>query len=227
MAQRNGEQTTKQQCDEATQEGKINWHNIRARYVASDSLTLDELTEELGCALSTIGRRSSAEGWVALRDKRQEDDANAALKQLRRKLRAELVTRTEQHLGAIRGSMAALLMQISRGKDTGLVDADGTPIREPLNANSLDAAARNVIECVRAERMILGEVGDRTETVHSGAVAQDVRFNIDRAREQAPEVCAILDEVGAFNTGEDGASDAIGDVESDDVGEVGPTHADS
>ncbi|GAF75146.1 unnamed protein product [marine sediment metagenome] len=71
----------------------------------------------------------------------------------------------------------------------------------------------------------------REKTVkHSGdpdnplQVDHNVNISIERAEEQAPEVCAILDEVGAFDEGEDGEGEATGDAEAD---EVDTTSADS
>lgn len=50
-----------------------------------------------------------------------------------------------------------------------------------------------------------------------GKVEQDVRVSIGTIGEQAPDVAAILEEVGGFDPGEDGASEEAGDAEADEV----------
>ena len=148
--------------------GTVNWPALRQQYVDSDDLGLRTLAAEHDLALTTVAEHSAAERWPALRDERQEQEANRASAELRKRLRRAHVDRVEQRLKTIEGLQAELLERVSGGITVQVVTDEKTGkktnIRVPLDPNSLDAAVRAYVELLRVEQVLVGEAETVVET---------------------------------------------------------------
>lgn len=174
---------------------RINWPAERARYVASDTLSYEQMAKELGVALSTIGRKAGPEKWPELRLKRQEDDADAALREMRRRNRRSYIERNEVHTAQLRIGQNALVKAIMDG------------VAEP---RSLENTVRALCEAIKAERLVLGETTERVEEAHSedAPPAEVTHHHIIDPISRTAAVLDILRASGAIETGAAAVPDA-------------------
>ena len=91
---------------------------------------------------------------------------------------------------------------------------------------ALERKARegDVAACKEILARTEGPISQKHDVQVEGEVDHNVKVSVEAIREQAPEVCAILDEVGAFVAGEDGESGEAGSAEDN---EVDAAHADA
>ena len=125
------------------------WTALGLEYEAGgDDLTLEALAAKHAISYGTLKNHSAEKGWSARREAFREDALKKARRVLQQKLSKAMIDETEQDFNVLRRAEVELVEQIQTGE---------------LEANSLDAAVRALIEIIKAKRLIVGEATGRDE----------------------------------------------------------------
>ena len=134
---------------------KADWHQVAEDYITgTDDVTYLSLSRKYSVAWSTVQRHGANEKWVEKRDGYRQRVAERSIEKAVNQIaneRAEQITRNRKSLQLAQGR---LIEAIQSGD---------------LKANSLDSAARALVEVIRGMEFVEGEPDSRQEVKVDGS----------------------------------------------------------
>jgi len=175
---------TKQGEEEA--EPARDWNAIALEYeTGDDGVSLSYLARKHGIPEGTLKKHSTADQWVAKRERfRDQRDT-----EIRQRIRRRYLAGVEKDFDRLEGAIIQVVRQIVEGKPVKFVSkkADGTSeiveFTAALEANSLDAAGNVLCNLLKAKANLSGVPGEVVATEQTGITEVVIRdFRDDEAR---------------------------------------------